>query len=88
MELVKRLCSVKLKILCQKLKVLKSDQQGNFSKNLILRPFMVCNMFFRTVAKNDTQLLFSRLSAGLLRQASYTTTRLGVFTSLMEKFKK
>lgn len=31
--------------------------------------------------------LFS-LSAGLLRQATYTTTRLGVYTSLMEHFKR
>ncbi|KAJ7394499.1 hypothetical protein OS493_000313 [Desmophyllum pertusum] len=31
--------------------------------------------------------VYNGLSAGLLRQATYTTTRLGVFTSLMEKFK-
>ena len=30
----------------------------------------------------------SSLSAGLLRQATYTTTRLGVYTSLMEHFKR
>lgn len=32
--------------------------------------------------------VYNGLSAGLLRQATYTTTRLGVFTSLMEKFKR
>lgn len=31
--------------------------------------------------------VYNGLSAGLLRQATYTTTRLGVFTSLMERFK-
>lgn len=31
--------------------------------------------------------VYNGLSAGLLRQATYTTTRLGVFTSLMEHFK-
>ncbi|XP_068699398.1 mitochondrial 2-oxoglutarate/malate carrier protein-like isoform X2 [Montipora capricornis] len=31
--------------------------------------------------------VYNGLSAGLLRQATYTTTRLGVYTSLMEKFK-
>lgn len=32
--------------------------------------------------------VYNGLSAGLLRQASYTTTRLGVYTSLYERFKK
>lgn len=32
--------------------------------------------------------VYNGLSAGLLRQATYTTTRLGVYTSLMEKFKR
>jgi hypothetical protein len=32
-------------------------------------------------------ILFCRLSAALMRQATYTTTRLGVYTSLYEKFK-
>lgn len=31
--------------------------------------------------------VYNGLSAGLLRQASYTTTRLGVYTSLFERFK-
>lgn len=31
--------------------------------------------------------LINRLSAGLMRQATYTTTRLGVYTTLFEKFK-
>jgi len=32
--------------------------------------------------------LIARLSAGLLRQATYTTTRLGVYTVLFEYFSK
>ena len=32
--------------------------------------------------------LYNGLSAGLLRQATYTTTRLGIYTSLLDNFKK
>lgn len=32
--------------------------------------------------------LYNGLSAGLLRQATYTTARLGIYTSLMDNFKK
>lgn len=32
--------------------------------------------------------IYTGLSAGLLRQATYTTTRLGIYTSLFEKFSK
>jgi len=32
--------------------------------------------------------IYSGLSAGLLRQATYTTTRLGIYTSLFEMFSK
>lgn len=32
--------------------------------------------------------LYNGLSAGLLRQATYTTTRLGIYTSLIDNFKK
>ena len=31
-------------------------------------------------------ILYYSLSAGLLRQATYTTMRLGIFTSLMDMF--
>ena len=32
--------------------------------------------------------LYTGLSAGLLRQATYTTTRLGIYTWLFERFSK
>lgn len=41
------------------------------------------------IAKKEGPLaLYTGLSAGLLRQATYTTTRLGIYTSLMDTFKK
>ncbi|KAK5976389.1 hypothetical protein GCK32_005518, partial [Trichostrongylus colubriformis] len=40
-----------------------------------------------SIIKNEGILaLYNGLSAGLLRQATYTTTRLGVYTSLLENF--
>ena len=39
------------------------------------------------VIKNEGfTTLYNGLSAGLLRQATYTTTRLGIYTWLFEKF--
>lgn len=38
------------------------------------------------VAKEGVLAVYNGLSAGLLRQATYTTTRLGVYTWLFEKF--
>ena len=39
------------------------------------------------VVKNEGVLtLYNGLSAGLLRQATYTTTRLGIYTMLFENF--
>merc|ERR1712183_683722 len=38
------------------------------------------------VAKEGAAKLYTGLSAGLLRQATYTTTRLGVFNTLMDKY--
>ena len=39
------------------------------------------------VIKNEgITTLYNGLSAGLLRQATYTTTRLGIYTWLFEKF--
>ena len=41
------------------------------------------------IAKKEGPMsLYNGLSAGLLRQATYTTARLGIFTSLMDSFKK
>lgn len=38
-----------------------------------------------SILKNEGVLaMYSGLSAGLLRQATYTTTRLGIYTWLME----
>lgn len=48
------------------------------------------NMFqaFLNVAKNESiASLYKGLSAALLRQATYTTTRLGVFNGLIDRFK-
>lgn len=40
---------------------------------------------FRSILKNEgVSGLYSGLSAGLLRQASYTTVRMGVYTTLFE----
>ena len=40
-----------------------------------------------SIARNEGfKTLYNGLSAGLLRQATYTTTRLGVYTFLLEKF--
>lgn len=40
---------------------------------------------FRSILKNEgISGLYTGLSAGLLRQASYTTVRMGVYTSLFE----
>lgn len=42
---------------------------------------------FMNVVKNEgVQKLYNGLSAALLRQSTYTTTRLGVYTNLFEKF--
>lgn len=42
-----------------------------------------------TILKNEGVTgIYSGLSAGLLRQATYTTTRLGIYTTLFEKFSK
>jgi len=42
-----------------------------------------------TILKNEGITgIYSGLSAGLLRQATYTTTRLGIYTSLFEMFSK
>merc|ERR1712015_223386 len=38
------------------------------------------------VIKNEGITTYNGLSAGLLRQATYTTTRLGIYTWLFEKF--
>ncbi|CAK9300715.1 unnamed protein product, partial [Gordionus sp. m RMFG-2023] len=44
---------------------------------------------FQQIARQEGILkLYSGLSAGLLRQATYTTVRLGVYTLLFEKFSK
>lgn len=40
------------------------------------------------IASEGVFALYKGLSAGLLRQATYTTTRLGVYTTLMEMFSK
>nr|AKN21586.1 slc25a-18 [Schmidtea mediterranea] len=41
----------------------------------------------KQITKNEGLFaIYSGLSAGLLRQATYTTTRLGVYTALFEKF--
>jgi len=41
-----------------------------------------------SIVKNEGVLgVYNGLSAGLLRQASYTTTRLGIFTSLQDHYK-
>uniref|UniRef100_A0AC35FCP1 Mitochondrial 2-oxoglutarate/malate carrier protein n=1 Tax=Panagrolaimus sp. PS1159 TaxID=55785 RepID=A0AC35FCP1_9BILA len=40
------------------------------------------------IAKEGIFAVYNGLSAGLARQASYTTTRLGVYTFLFEKFSK
>lgn len=37
------------------------------------------------IAKEGVFALYNGLSAGLLRQATYTTTRLGIYTWLFEK---
>lgn len=43
----------------------------------------------RSIMKNEGIIgMYTGLSAGLLRQATYTTTRLGVYTSLFEHFSK
>ncbi|KAK2181338.1 hypothetical protein NP493_403g05002 [Ridgeia piscesae] len=43
----------------------------------------------RSILKNEGFIgMYSGLSAGLLRQATYTTTRLGVYTILFEHFSK
>lgn len=40
---------------------------------------------FRSIVKNEGLFgLYTGLSAGLFRQASYTTVRMGVYTSLFE----
>lgn len=42
-----------------------------------------------SVVKNEGPFaLYSGLSAGLARQATYTTTRLGIYTWLFEKFSR
>lgn len=42
---------------------------------------------FTTILRNEGVVaMYSGLSAGLLRQATYTTTRLGVYTWLFENF--
>lgn len=42
---------------------------------------------FSSILKNEGIVaMYSGLSAGLLRQATYTTTRLGVYTWLFENF--
>ncbi|CAH1772442.1 unnamed protein product [Owenia fusiformis] len=42
----------------------------------------------RAILKNEGVTgIYTGLSAGLLRQATYTTTRLGVYTTLFDKFK-
>lgn len=42
----------------------------------------------QVIKKEGFTALYTGLSAGLLRQASYTTVRMGVYTSLTEKFSK
>jgi len=43
----------------------------------------------RTIVQNEGALsLYNGLGAGLLRQGTYTTTRLGVFNVLMDKYKE
>ncbi|KAL3862102.1 hypothetical protein ACJMK2_008095 [Sinanodonta woodiana] len=43
----------------------------------------------KSILKNEGfKGMYTGLSAGLLRQASYTTVRLGIYTSLFEKFSK
>ena len=42
---------------------------------------------FSSILKNEGIIaMYSGLSAGLLRQATYTTTRLGVYTWLFENY--
>lgn len=40
------------------------------------------------IAKEGLFSVYNGLSAGLARQASYTTTRLGLYTYLFEKFSR
>lgn len=43
----------------------------------------------KSIIKNEGVLtLYAGLSAGLMRQATYTTTRLGIYTWLFENFTK
>ncbi|CAG0879048.1 unnamed protein product [Cyprideis torosa] len=51
------------------------------------REFKTSFHCFQSILKNEGALaLYTGLSAGLLRQASYTTTRLGVYNYLFETF--
>ncbi|KAL8587369.1 hypothetical protein ACOMHN_045616 [Nucella lapillus] len=42
----------------------------------------------RSILQNEGIGIYTGLSAGLLRQATYTTTRLGIYTTLFEMFSK
>merc|ERR1712127_630435 len=44
---------------------------------------------FKTIIRNEgVKGIYTGLSAGLLRQATYTTTQMGIFSSLIEKYSK
>ena len=44
--------------------------------------------FSKIIKREGFTAIYKGLTAGLLRQATYTTTRLGVYTSLNETYKK
>lgn len=44
--------------------------------------------FAKIIKREGFRALYKGLSAALLRQATYTTTRLGTYTVLNEKYKK
>ena len=57
----------------------------NFFRNKS-RGFYIDIGCYHPVKYSNTALLFNSLSAGLLRQATYTTMRLGIYSSLMDMF--
>ena len=67
-----------LDLVKNRMQVMKSDGTGKRPSS-----FSVIS----NIVKNEGLFtLYNGLSAGLLRQASYTTTRLGIYTWLFEKF--
>lgn len=69
----------------QPIDMIKVRIQLSSTSNISSNPFIIANQM---VAQGGIKSLYKGLSAGLLRQATYTTARMGLFNTFISTFKQ